>query len=744
MKTKFLERLEEKRQFLKLYYDESITIVNINRVLNQDNSVKGLKELQDLVKSLRASSFITHFSHHSSEAEFNASLNAKALIPGYEQQLQTYSTPQYAHKQYDSQRENLQDQLATMRKVLPLPYQLQQIITQGLPENKSITYLDLSDTFMQDEIAKDLAKMFIGNTSITYLNLTANRLGEAGGTALTEGLGKNTSLGYLNLSKNTLTPKVIELLATSLSLNTKLSYLNLSHNAQYAPLQSSEAICNILSHSKAITHLDLSNMGLGTQGLSKILPALNEYSALKYLKIATNNLDINSAKDLAKLLTSEDSVIEYLDLSCNPLNLEAVELLTGPLAGNNNLRHLEIRQVGTLGKDGGNSFAKLLASNKKITVLNIGNNALDYIGTKLLAESLKTNATLTKVDISSNRLDEAGGIYMSKALETNRTLTTLDLRDNNIQSAGVIYLAAALDGNKVIRHLNLSGNQIYDDGIEALAAVLTHLRTFNLSKNQITASGAQFLAQAIGEGAPLVTLILDNNPLQEAGVLAILEALKPNYLLSNLGIGGTDLDDQGFEKVCAVLKANIGVAKLNLSGNAKLGAEGTKYLVELIANNSCLVNLNLKDTKLRATEKDELEKAIASSACLVINGIIDNFGKVSTALATNVNLFQSDLRQLTTDQGKKFDSQYLYKLVHQIQNRSEAIAPELSYSDMKSQAFYLDRIAKLFELIKSSRSAKSEDMEEGKHVIEAVEDRFFKTLESIDITGEIELPFDMN
>ena len=60
---KFLKKLyelDEQRPFLKLYYDDSLTVITINRVL--DVREKSVKELQDIVKTLRASDAITHFS----------------------------------------------------------------------------------------------------------------------------------------------------------------------------------------------------------------------------------------------------------------------------------------------------------------------------------------------------------------------------------------------------------------------------------------------------------------------------------------------------------------------------------------------------------------------------------------------------------------------------------------------------------------------------------------------------------
>ena len=375
-----------------------------------------------------------------------------------------------------------QQQLWPFQNQLSLLQQINRIIQEGLSKNESLEYLDLSNTFMSDDLAIALARIFLVNDRIFHLNLAANLLAEKGGLAIAaDALAQNKSLQYLNLSHNCLTPKVIEALSASLVSNTTLTYLNLSHNAQHRQIEAGTAISLILENNRIITILNLANMSLGSEGLSKIFVALLQYTALRDLNIAANGLDASSMKQLAALLSSEEVAIKRLNISANAITNEGLSMLVDSLEKNSSLQHLELSNIGNIGKEGGKYLAILLKCNKSIMIIDISKNRLGFLGMQLIAESIKENQSLSQIKIEGNNLEEAGCIFTAKALEVNKSLSMLDLGGNNVQSTGVIYLAAMLENYHKVQYLNLSNNTINDSGIEALAPVMQHLKVLNLS-----------------------------------------------------------------------------------------------------------------------------------------------------------------------------------------------------------------------------------------------------------------------
>jgi Ran GTPase-activating protein (RanGAP) involved in mRNA processing and transport len=747
---KFLAKHEDQRPFLKLYHDKNINLLNIDRILSQAHDKK---ELQDVVQSLQLAKTITHFTHHSNQQDMNLALNAGQRIQHLQtaqqnaQQEINKAQQQYnAHNQQIIQQQqalitSAHQQMVPLQQQLSLLQQVQQIIKQGLAENQNIVHLDLSNTFMGDALAEDLAKMFLVNDKISYLNLAGNALTEKGGLAITVNLNLNNSLTHLDLSNNQLTPKVIENLSSSLASNTTLTYLNLSHNSQGSQILASEAICKILENSKLINTLDLSNMNLGRQGLSKLLTIIAQYKALKSLNIATNGLDASLMEQFGEFLSSEECSLKHLNISGNVLTIDGLTLLSDSLKENNSLESLNISKVGNLGKEGGKCLSLFIITNKTLVKLDISANGLGFLGMYEVAEALQTNKTLSQLNIEGNKLDEAGCIFTAKALEVNHSLTTLDLTNNQIQSTGVIYLAAMLENHNHIKYLNLTNNQIDNSGIEALSSVMSNLRVLNLSNNQIDSNGASFLAETLKAGTALNVLILNNNNLTVAGVLEIISALKSNFGLHTLGLKSVNIGYEQVEQIISVLLDNISIAKLDLGSN-NFTKNDAEHIATVLKGNSYIASLNLDGNQLTPEGEAIIAKALGFNNAITLGSVSDKSNNIRNVLSSNINKLQTKLKALGAEDAKDLTAEDLYKLYHQLIVQKETIAPELSYADIKDDTSYLLKVAGLFQAIKVQKQSVASQSEANLMEL-AGDDIFFNALEQIDIIGSLEFSFNL-
>jgi Ran GTPase-activating protein (RanGAP) involved in mRNA processing and transport len=737
---KFLATREAERPHLKLYNDQEIDVLNIDRVLSQDSTKK---ELQDVVQSLQFGKTIKHFTHHSDKQNMDEAFSAEQRIKQLQQQLD----PQYLNKQNPQQqqatRTSVHQQTIPLQEKLSLLQQVQQIIKQGLSVNELITYLDLSNTFMRDDLAVELSKMFVVNANLMYLNLSGNNLTEKGGLAITSGLSKNKTLQYLNLSHNSLTPKVIENLATNLEANISLTDLNLSHNPQGGQILASDSIVAILDKNELIASLSLNNMNLGSNGLTKLLDVVTQHQALRNLNISTNGLDSSSLNSLVKLLSYEESKLQSLNISENRINLDELLLLTNSLKDNNSLKILELSRIGNLEREGGKCLGLFITANKSLIKLDISHNGLGFLGTYEVREGLVKNSTLSELNMIGNNLDEAGCIFIAKGLEVNKNLITLDLRDNHIQSTGAIYLAGMLEQYNHIKYLNLAGNQIDDSGIEAIAYVMKNLKLLNLSNNQITENGAKFLAESIQSGIVLKALILNNNYLQVAGVLEIISALKDNSSLHTLGLKSVNIGDAGVEQIVPILLENIGIAKLDLSSNS-IAKNGTTHIANLLKENSFITSVNLSGNQLTEEGEAALIESIPASNVTFLGNIADKLGGIKKALSFNINNLQIKLKVLKTNNDKDLTAEDVFKLYHQVLARKESSLPELSYTEIQDDKSYLKAIDSILKTIKNQNLANLEANRESHQMIESAnQDALLNSLDAIDILGDLELPVDL-
>lgn len=760
---KYLAKLEESRPFLKLYNNTNISGVEINRILNQDTSVGSLKELQDVVKGLRASDSITSFSHHIEKKVIDEANTAYQRITYLENQLKNQqdqlnkflgqnqnitNTKQTGNQsQCDIYNKNIQEtrkQITELRQKTLVIDQLKQIITKGLDGNKSVRHLDLSNSFMKDDLAKDLAIMLEKNKDIIQLNIANNELTKEGGIAICQGLNINESLEYLNLSHNKLPLEVLDILAKALSTNKDLKYLSLGYNQQNNALDASNYLSAIINRAETITHLNLEYMGLGNAGLKILLDSLTSYTSIKDLNIAGNGLNEESINSLSNLLQNEACNLEKLVISNNALSDTVFAKLCQALKTNTTVKELELESVGASGEGGGEAIALFVRENNVITSLRIGKNAIEYLGTKKIADALKTNKSLQSVTMPTNGLDEVGAIYIAKSLEFNNSLVRLDLSDNAIQSAGLIYLSAALENNHNIKHLNLSKNQITDNGIEALATVLSNIRTLDLSYNLITHEGAKFLAQGL-EGSPMRMLILDYNAsIGSGGAALVVESLNKSTSLHTLGIAGINLQDQGFKTLAPLLADNICISKLILDKNC-FSANSAAIIAKLITDNKLITSLSLGQSnfeqKLHVTGNDPVKtgeslliESLPNSSVISLKGLKDESSGIEKSLIKNIAKFYSNLRALD-NLDKSFAPVELYKLLHQLQSKQDASAPEITFTEDKESKHYLSLISKHIAKIKE---AKTVEVEESMDVALSLDNTCLKILDNVEFLGDVE------
>ena len=118
------------------------------------------------------------------------------------------------------------------------------------------------------------------------------------------------------------------------------------------------------------------------------------------------------------------------------------------------------------------ALASALASDTRVTAINLAGNALGPRGAQHVATMLRINRTLRHLDLECNALRSAGAAALAEALKANHTLETLVLTDNDVESNGAVSIGAALQHNTGLRTLALDDNDIDAPGAQAIATAL--------------------------------------------------------------------------------------------------------------------------------------------------------------------------------------------------------------------------------------------------------------------------------
>lgn len=153
----------------------------------------------------------------------------------------------------------------------------------------------------------------------------------------------------------------------------------------------------------------------------------------------------------------------------------------------------------------------------------------------------RDDPTLTVLNLSHMFMGNDGCKDLARALASNTKLVVLFLDNNRIGTSGIHALAQSLVRHPRLAHLCLGYNRINDDGCTSLAELLrenTSLRVVKLMSNMIGPKGGRLLAEALQhyKGNTLQHIELQNNFLDEQGVLAFCSALRHNTVLHSLDL----------------------------------------------------------------------------------------------------------------------------------------------------------------------------------------------------------------
>ncbi|XP_047393553.1 NACHT, LRR and PYD domains-containing protein 3 isoform X3 [Sciurus carolinensis] len=240
---------------------------------------------------------------------------------------------------------------------------------------------------------------------------------------------------------------------------------------------------SVLSSSRCLTELDLSDNALGDPGMRVLCEALQQPGC-----------------SIQRLCNQK---LVELDLSDNALGDFGVRLLGV------GLRHLlcclqKLWLVSCcLTSACCQDLAAVLSASRSLTRLYIGENALGDSGMRILCETAKhPQCSLQKLGLVNSGLTSACCSALSSVLRTNRSLTHLYLRGNALGDAGLKLLC------------------------EGLLLPSCRLQVLELDNCSLTSHCCWDLSMILTSNRSLQKLSLSNNDLGDLGVMMLCEVLR--------------------------------------------------------------------------------------------------------------------------------------------------------------------------------------------------------------------------
>ena len=479
--------------------------------------------------------------------------------------------------------------------------------------NTALVAVKLSNCYVTNNIAKELASVIIEITDLKLFELSFSHIQESDLKVILEALQSTISLNIFTLNSiDCFIEDTAEVITSIISGNIEIQYLEISNcdMTQSTILKVAKSIKEL----HKLKHLNLSGIPLTCEALDFVLrnkgtlEQLNlSHCKLKKLEIVKISLDLKSTR------------ISSINLSHNIISDYAAEILTS-LICNPSVSHVEMSNC-NLQEEGMSCIINTL-KHKSLKYLNLsGNRITDFLATEISA-GISNNPYITELDLSNCNLQEIGTVEIFISLKEHLFhLKSFKISSLVSTEETISLFEGILDNNKCIKNLTLHSCDC--GGIfNALRKNVSTLQFLDISSSKISFKN-------------LISIIANN------------------INMKHLDISNCDIQNES--DLSYTNLSGLFLEHLNLSG-IKITQKFAKYISKLIYGNK-LKHLGIGNCEMEESELIEITDSLTLLTSLnhfncsnnVISPQVAN--KISEVITNNVDLEHLDFSScFLTDQ----------------------------------------------------------------------------------------------
>ena len=304
-----------------------------------------------------------------------------------------------------------------------------------------------------------------------------------------------------------------------------------------------EALINMLKYApeKIIRiHFNNSfNKDLSEYSIQKILLNLMTYN-LDLLSLSFNNCENINNNIISYVIFAVQNLkkIRILGFESCKLNDSQIKIITEGIKENKSIIALMLRK-NNISSQGAFFISEYLNNNTNVRQLFLGDNNIKDKGLKSLLSIMSTNnKNITNLDLSNNKFKLGDFNTLIEYLKTDPILNSLDISGNKLDLKSSINLGATLCNMKNIKSLNMSNMGIISEFIPNL------FRSFSLDD-----------------------IILDDNNLEEVGLIMLIKGLEGNKNLKKISLRNTQLSFIGLTSLLKMLDKAKDFKELHIENN---------------------------------------------------------------------------------------------------------------------------------------------------------------------------------
>ena len=527
------------------------------------------------------------------------------------------------------------------------------LIHWQMSTTQSLVAIKLSNCYVTNDIAMELASLITKITSLKLFEISYNHIRESDLKVIITALKSIKSLISFSIkSMDCFIEDTAEDIASIIARNKSIKYLEISNcdMKQSAILKIAKSIkelrelkqmdlhdialtCDafqfILKDKGLLERLNLSNCKLLNPELINISLALNN-AKLKNINLSYNTISDYAAKALTPLLRIRS--LDHMEMSNCNLQEEGMALII------NTLKHKSLEYLDFSGNRVTDFLATEISAgisnNPYITHLDLSNCSLQEIGIVKILTSLEEHTSrLISFKISSLTSNEEIVSLFERVLENNRGIENLTLQDCKCEE-----IFDALRKNlSSLQTLDIHSSKISFENLMCIVANNINLRYFNMSNCDL--HGELNVIMEIS-GMLLEHVNFSENKITKTFAKFITNLIYTNYKLKQLDIANCEIQETELKSITNSLTLLTSLKCLNCSNNA-ISQQVTCNIAKIITNN---VNMEHLDISLCHMTEEIFTpivnslKHVQALKYLNISGNYINIGGTNTASSNRIVL----------------------------------------------------------------------------------------------------------
>lgn len=466
------------------------------------------------------------------------------------------------------------------------------------------------------------------------LNLGGNQIGTKGAEMLVELWSASSTLGNLDITNNQIDERKIQIKGLK---NVQLYGNTLGDTRRHI-------ICERITNNESFRILILNDIGLTDDGLKVLEKVICRDGKLEVFEIMDNKLTQNSITSLTNiyhncphLKSINTKGNEGLDFEVSDIKRKGLDQYPFVLSG---------------------TFAEWWLENNK-DVLLLKYHEIIQQDMQVLCNILKENS-LKIINMNGCMFGEENSETLFKCWGLLKNhLRYVDLSQNMITDAALGHLASVYKCQKsTVTRLGSKVKSVIRKEAKSSESVLQRL---DLENNEIEDKGVVSLSEAVSCNHFLVYLSIRGNAVSSAGSKALGKILKEQCSLQYLSLKDNKVGDEGVQHIAHGLKFNQKLLELDLSGNG-ITLQGLGYIGTMLKDNKHLSSLDLSCNRIDMTDitfvKDSFSTGLAENTCLKTlvmadNNISDNGASILAEVLSKQNKTLTQLNLASIGFGKK-------------------------------------------------------------------------------------------